>query len=54
MMRRFGADAAVQAALRADELFEAGDEHGAAIWRAIVRATEELQRERPKDGELAH
>jgi hypothetical protein len=51
MVKRHGADAGVQAALRADELFEAGDEHGTSTWRAIVRAIEELQRERPRDGE---
>jgi triphosphoribosyl-dephospho-CoA synthetase len=51
MLKRYGADAAVQAALRADELFEAGDEHGTATWRAIVRAIEELQRERPSEDE---
>jgi hypothetical protein len=34
------------APIRADELLEAGDTEGAAIWRAIVGAIEELQRER--------
>jgi hypothetical protein len=51
MVKRFGADAAVQAALRADELFEAGDEQGTATWRAIVRAIGELQRQQPRAGE---
>lgn len=51
MVKRFGADAAVQAALRADELLEAGDAEGASTWRAIVRAIGELQRHRPRDGE---
>jgi hypothetical protein len=50
----FGADAAVQPALRADEMFEAGDEHGTATWRAIVRAIGELQHQQLKDGERSH
>jgi hypothetical protein len=41
-----GADAAIHAAGRADLLLEEGDIDGAAIWRAIVKAIEELQRER--------
>jgi hypothetical protein len=49
-----GADAAAQAALRVDELFEAGDEHGTATWRAIVRAIEELQREQPRKDAVRH
>jgi hypothetical protein len=34
------------AAERADELVSAGDAEGAAIWRAIVAAIEDLQRDR--------
>jgi hypothetical protein len=49
MVKRFGGDAAEQAALRADELFESGDKHGTATWRAIVRAIEDLLRERPRE-----
>lgn len=51
MIRRFGADAATQAAMRADELAIEGDTVGCATWRRIMTAIEELQRERPKDGE---
>jgi hypothetical protein len=51
MVKRCAADAAVQPALRADELFEAGDQRGNATWRAIVRAIEELQREQAREGE---
>jgi hypothetical protein len=39
-------EAALYAAGRADLLLEEGDVTGAAVWRAIVAAIEELQRER--------
>jgi hypothetical protein len=42
--------AAIRAAERADQLLEEGDLEGAAIWRAIASAIEELQRGR-NDGE---
>jgi hypothetical protein len=39
-------DAPTQAAERVDQLLYEGDIEGALVWRAIVRAIEELQRER--------
>jgi hypothetical protein len=51
MLKRFGPDAAAPAALRADELFEGGDEHATAPCRAIVGAIEEPQRDRAHNGE---
>ena len=50
-MKRYGADAAIQAGIRADELLAEGDVEGAATWQAIIRATEELQRAAPREGE---
>lgn len=35
-IRQHGADASIFAAMRADELFEQGDEDGARTWRLIV------------------
>jgi len=35
--------------MRADELLAEGDIDGAATWRAIIRAIEELQRTRRAD-----
>ena len=50
LVDQHGADATILAAMRADALLEEGDIEGAAAWRAIVRAIEELQRERgPKE-----
>ena len=41
-----GEDAGTRAAQRADELLQDGDTEGAAIWRAIMGAIEELQRDK--------
>ncbi len=38
--------------MRADAMLEKGDMEGAATWRRIVKAVEELQRQEP--GERAH
>ena len=46
MIKRFGHDAAIQAAMRADELAEDGDLDGADMWKAIMQAVEELQRKK--------
>ena len=46
-VRRYGADAEVQAAMRADRLLDAGDLDGAAVWRRIMAAIVELQRTEP-------
>ena len=46
LVDQHGEDAPIRAAERADELLEAGDTEGAAVWRAIVAAIEELQRGR--------
>jgi len=51
MIKRHGEDARVVAAQRADELFEEGDLDGAAVWRLITAAIEDLQRMEPKTGE---
>jgi hypothetical protein len=51
IVKRHGADAAIVAAQRADELFNEGDLDGAAIWKRILHAVEELQRVKPKVGE---
>ena len=47
MLKRFGADATLKAAQRADQLLEAGDMAGAAIWHRILDAIERLQAAKP-------
>jgi hypothetical protein len=54
MIEMFGDDAAIQAALRADHLLDQGDPAGCRLWKAIVEATKELQKDRPDPGHRLH
>jgi hypothetical protein len=44
LVKRHGADAAIVAAQRADEMLAQGDLDGQSIWKRIVNAVRELQR----------
>jgi len=53
LIKQHGDDAPIQAAMRADELMEAGDLDGLATWNRILRAIEELRTgKRPKDATI--
>ncbi len=53
LVREHGQDAPIHAAMRADELLEAGDMDGLAVWKRILRAVEEMQsKERPPGASL--
>ncbi len=54
LVKRHGPDAPVHAAMRADELLEAGDLDGYTVWKRILRAVEELQRAEPGPGVRVH
>ncbi len=54
LVKQHGQDAPIHAAMRADELLEAGDLDGCAVWRRVLRAVEELQGTAPKPGEAVH
>ncbi len=48
LVKRHGEDAPIHAAMRADAMLETGDLEGAAVWKRIVKAVEELlSKERP-------
>jgi hypothetical protein len=51
MMKRYGDDAALRAAKRADALQAAGDTEGAHVWQRIAAAIGILEREKPSDSE---
>jgi len=51
MVKRHGADAALTAARRAEELLLTGDADGAAVWGRILDAVIEVQRITPIKGE---
>ncbi len=54
LVKHHGQDAPIHAAMRADELLEAGGLDGCAMWKRILRAVEELQGTEPKPGEAVH
>ena len=47
LVKRHGADAPIEAAIRADAMLEKGDLDGYAVWRRILQAVEELGRVEP-------
>ncbi len=53
LIDQHGEDAGIEAAMRADAMLEKGAMAGAATWRRIVKAVEELQRQEPGPGERA-
>ncbi len=52
LIDQHGADALIEAALKADELLDAGDLDGQAVWMRIGKAVVELLK--PGDGETVH
>ena len=54
MIRRYGDDAAAQAAMRGDELLDKGDLDGMLVWHAIITAIRRLQTDKPAEGEALH
>ena len=54
LVRRYGDDASQHAASRADEMLDAGNMDGRALWGRIYEAVLELGREAPGEGEARH
>ena len=54
LIEQHGEDAPIHAAMWADDLMEAGDMEGEAVWRRIVKAIEELLSEERAEGEKVH
>jgi Family of unknown function (DUF6961) len=54
MVKRYKADAMLEAAARADRLLEEGDPLGAATWHRILDAIERLQAQKPAEDEPVH
>ena len=53
LIKQHGDAADIEAAMRADELMEASDMEGVAVWKRIVKAIAELlSEERPDDAEV--
>jgi hypothetical protein len=49
-----GEAAAIEAAMKADAMLDQGDLDGAAVWRRIVAAVNEIQQAEPGPGEWRH
>ena len=54
MVKRYSDSAATEAAMRADEFLDQGNLDGKRLWMRIMQTIEELQRERPREGEAVH
>ncbi len=54
LIREHGENAALEAAKHADAMLAKGDLEGQVVWKRIVRAVEEIQREEPAPGEPRH
>ncbi len=52
LVKRYGEDAALEAAQRADVMLGRGDMNGYTVWKQIVKAVEEMQRTEPALGEV--
>ncbi len=54
IVKQYGEDAPIHAAMRANATLKAGDLDGYAVWKRILRAVEELQRKGLMPGEVSH
>ena len=54
LIDQHGDEAPIFAAMEADAMLDKGNLDGAAVWRRIVKAVEELQRKEPGAGERRH
>lgn len=53
-MKRYGVDAMLEAAARAEHRLDESDLYGAETWHRILNAIERLQAKAPADGEAVH
>ncbi len=54
LVKRYGNDAPIHAATRADAMLDKGDLDGFSVWKRILWAVEELQRAEPGPGAWVH
>jgi hypothetical protein len=47
MLKRYGDEADIESAIRAEELAEEGDHNGAAVWWLVTSAIEQLANRTP-------
>ncbi len=54
IIKQYGQDAPIHAAMNADAMLDKGDLDGYAVWKRLLRAVEELQGTAPKSGQAVH
>ena len=54
LIKQHGEDAPIHAAMRADELLDAGDMDGQAVWKLILAAVDELMSGEKPEGVRVH
>ncbi len=54
LVKHYGEDAALEAAQRADAMLEKGAIDGQRVWKRVLAAVKEIQREEPREGEAVN
>ncbi len=54
LLRKHGEDAALEAAQRADAILEKGSLDGQRVWKRVLAAVKEIQRQEPREGEAVN
>ncbi len=54
LIREHGEDAALEAAQRADAMLEKGAIDCQRVWKRVLKAIKEIQREEPREGEAVN
>jgi hypothetical protein len=54
LIREHGEDAALEAAMRADAMLEKGSLDGQRVWKRVLAAVKEIQRQELREGEAVN
>jgi len=54
LVKHYGEDASLEAAQRADAMLEKGAIDGQRVWKRVLAAVKEIQREAPEEGEAVN
>jgi hypothetical protein len=54
LIREHGDEADLVAAERADGFLEAGDIDGSMVWKRVLKAVKEIQKQEPEEGEAVN
>jgi len=54
LIREHGEEAALEAAQQADAMLEEGSLDGQRVWKRVLAAVKEIQRQEPREGEAVN